>query len=187
MAAKESVVECNDNPKGNESPTQQPTRNGHHGTLVNRAAAAEESVIECNDNPKGNESPTQQPTGNAHHETPVDRGEAAEEILVRQTKRAADQDPNETSNAQKEQPVTKKKKNSPLTQQELPSIGEPPEGPKHGKYLNRKETDALLIESAEAISKAVSDLGKARALANRAGLSVDSCIIGAFVSILLFR
>ena len=138
--------------------------------------AAKESVVECNDNPKGNESPTPQPTLKAHHETPVNPAAAAEEIL------AADQDPSETSNATKGQPVTKKKKKSRLTQREIPNLGDPPEGPKQRKYLNRKETDALLIESAEAISKAVSDLGKARALANRAGLSVDSCIIGAFLA-----
>ena len=106
---------------------------------------------------------------------------ATEDALEIRSKTLEGPDNAEKSNLSKE---SKKRKLSPR-QQLTPENGQQAKKSKATKYISRKEANNLLIDSGDAINSALKDLAKARALANRAGLSVDSRIIGMCPSIQL--
>ena len=92
---------------------------------------------------------------------------AAAEIPFAKTKQIGSQGTTENIDAGNvRQPVTKKKKSDPPKQEPRDGLSGT-KRPQHTKYLNKKEANALLIDSGEAISKALKDLEKARAASCR--------------------
>ena len=147
-----------------------------------RKTAPNQSINESNDDRDGKRSQAAETTPEERLETNDTATVATEDALEGQSKTLEDTDITEKSNPRKE---SKKRSLSPRQQQLTPENSEQAKKSKVTKYISRKEANNLLIDSGDAINSALKDLAKARALANRAGLSVDSRIIGMCPSIQL--